>query len=235
MDIELIKMVADDLDFLFNDWNQDIDDASLRRSSPVLRSLLVEGLIGKVAHQIGQEIRIKVPSICRLMTEQELAQMNYYQAGGATYKGMKIQSAFLIRRALSAEERKAWTEMQMSVLGKSYSVKLGVFLKQPSFGIDGVPINREEVVKYVANKLGGAHYDPIRSTNQSDKNATLHAKYLLLDRVRDGIVAADKNAIYYELLSIGQSVVNSRDVRNLRKRLKHIQECPSVINLPWLG
>jgi len=35
MDIELARIVADDIDFLAREWNKDIDDASLRRASPI--------------------------------------------------------------------------------------------------------------------------------------------------------------------------------------------------------
>ena len=44
-------------------------------------------------------------------------------------------------------------------------------------------------------------------------------------------VTADKNAIYYELLGIGQRVVNSRDIRALRKHLKLVMTVPAVIRL----
>lgn len=55
MDLDLARLVAEDLDYLTRDWNQDIDDASLRRSSPVLRALLVYGLLARAAHQVGRE------------------------------------------------------------------------------------------------------------------------------------------------------------------------------------
>jgi len=33
MDIELVRVVQEDLDLLTKEWNQDIDDASLRQAS----------------------------------------------------------------------------------------------------------------------------------------------------------------------------------------------------------
>jgi hypothetical protein len=230
MDIELARLVSEDLEFLFNEWNQDIDDASLRRSSPVLRSLLVEGQLGNISHQAGKEIRILAPAICRLITEAELKHKNYYQAGGAKYKGMQVQSTSMVNRALSPEEIKADYERTKDVMGKSYPVKLSVFLKQTSFVVDGVLINREEVIKYVANKLGGAHYDSARLNSTPKGGPSLEDKYALLDKARVEIQVAGKNAIYYELLSIGQRIVNSRDVRHLKRHLQQIINRPGVIH-----
>lgn len=229
MDADLVRVVSEDLDFLFNDWNQDIGDASLRRSSPVLRSLLVEGRLGNVAHHVGREIRIMAPAICKFITEDDVKGVDYYQSGGAKCNGMELGSATAIYRIVPAEERKVIVDRTQKYLGKSYPVKLGTYLKQMSFAIGGIPINREEVIKYVANKLGGAHYDSSRTSATHQNDTSLEQKYLLLDSVRSRITVADKNAIYHELLSIGQRVINSRDVRHLRKHLAHILGLPKVI------
>ncbi|MCK2127561.1 hypothetical protein MX652_12770 [Thauera aromatica] len=228
MNLELTHVVSEDLDFLFREWNQDIDDASLRRTSPVLRSLLIEGLLGKVAQDCKRDLRIMAPAINKVLTESELKQCAYFQAGGAKFKGMEIQATSIVHRVLTDQERKANYERDRKVIGKSYPVKLGAFLRQPSFVVEGVLINREEVVKYVSNKLGGAHYDESRKTS-AGTGVTLDDKYALLDKVRTEISVADKNAIYYELLSIGQRIVNSRDVQHLRKHLQTLINRPAVI------
>lgn len=231
MDLDLARLVAEDLDYLFNEWNQDIDDASLRRSSPVLRALLVEGLLARAAHQVNRDIRIMAPAIGRVVTKPELRECSFFQAGGAKYKGMMVQSMSMVPRAKTPEEIKASYERSKDVVGKSYPVKIGVFLKQISFVVKGVLINREEVIKYVANKLGGAHYDSSRTTPTDTNQVSLEQKYGLLDEVRNGMITAEKNAVYYELLSIGQRVVNSRDIRHLRKQLAQALSVPPVIRL----
>lgn len=229
LDKELLKIVSEDLNYLAIEWNQDIDDASLRRASPVLRSLLVEGKLSFSARQIGKDIRVLTPAIHKVYTDQDLQQMRFWQAGGAKYKGMQIQAASMINRALSAQEIKVDYERTKSVIGKNYPVKLSVFMRQPSIVVEGNCINREEIIKYVANKLGGAHYDSSRKDNNSKHGLSLEDKYVLLDSVHKGTVVADKNAIYYELLSIGQRLVNSRDIRQLRKTLKNISGRPDVV------
>lgn len=231
MDRELLCVVSEDLDFLFKEWNQDIDDASLRRSSPVLRSLLIDGLLGRAAREVGREIRILAPAICKVLTEDELKSMQFYQAGGAKHKGVELQAVTFTARIPSEQEMKASFDRTRGAIGKSYPEKLGIFLKQTSIAIDGVLINREEVIKYVANKLGGAHYDSSRVQPAGLNQVSLEGKYALLDKVRAGVFMADKNAVYYELLSIGQRLVNSRDVSHLRKQLRNILLTPAVIRL----
>lgn len=228
MDLDLARIVWEDLDFLFREWNQDIDDASLRRASPVLRSLLIEGQLGKVAHACGRDLRIMAPAINKFLSEAGLKQNAYFQAGGARYKGIEVQAVSMVQRALSEREIKTNYERDRKVIGKSYPVKLGAFLRQPSFVVDGVIIYRDEVIKYISNKLGGAHYDESRKTTATGR-VTLEDKYALLDKVRSGTHVADKNAIYYELLSIGQRVVSSRDIHRLRKYLKYSISLPAVI------
>lgn len=230
MDMELARIVAEDIDFLTHEWNQDIDDASLRRASPILRSLLIEGQLGKIAHTYGRDIRILAPAINKDLTETELKKNVYFQAGGAKYKGMEVQALSIVNYAKPEQEIKADYERRKKVMGKSYPIKLGAFLRQTSFVVDGVLIHREEVIKYVANKLGGVHYQDSRNTTTKGE-ATLEDKYALLDKVRGGMYVADKNAIYYELLSIGQRIVNSRDVRHLRKELQVLIARPGVIHL----
>jgi len=75
-------------------------------------------------------------------------------------------------------------------------------------------VSRRELVQYVANKLGGTHIDTKR-----DFSKIKERKFALLDQVREMIRVADKNAIYYELLSIGQSLVQSDDIQTLRRKL----------------
>ena len=223
MDMELARVVAEDLEYLFAEWNQDIDDASLRRNSLVLRKLLIEGLLSRVAHEVDKQVLVMTPAIGRLITDAELRECRFFQAGGALYKGTIVQSISMISRAKTEAEIKASYERSKESIEKDYPVKLNVFLKQTSLVVDGVLINREVVIKYVANKLGGAHYDKSR---EDTKAGSLEQKYELLDKVRSDVNVAYKNAIYYELLSIGQRLVNSQDICQLRKHLTNVLSLP---------
>jgi hypothetical protein len=221
MDINLIKIVSEDLDYLTEEWTQDIDDASLRRASPILRSLLIENQLMKVAGILNEEIRIITPYVSRFDGYLSDPSIVFYQSGGAKYKGVEIQSLMQLNRVKSAEERKADDEREKASMGQTYPVKLSLFMKQISFVINRTKINREEVIKYIANKKGGAHYDGSRKTDMIGSKGDLEKKYILLDSIDKGIFLADKNAVYYELLSIGQRLIESNDVQRIRQIIKN--------------
>lgn len=221
MDVELIKIVSEDLDHLAVEWTQDIDDASLRRTSPILRSLLIENQLMKVASMLGEAISIMAPCISKYDDLLNDPSIVFYQSGGAKYKGMEIQFLKQLNRALGPEEIKANYEREKLSIGKNYPVKLSLFMKQISFIINGVKINREEVVKYIANKRGGAHFDSSRKIDSAGSKGELEKKYTLLDNIHKSTSVADKNAVYYELLNIGQRLIASQDVERIRQIIKN--------------
>ena len=63
--------------------------------------------------------------------------------------------------------------------------------------VRGTSISRRVLLKYVANKLGGAHFDPKRQSDSESK------AFRLLDYVGETYQLAGKNALYFELLAIG--------------------------------
>jgi hypothetical protein len=86
--------------------------------------------------------------------------------------------------------------------------RLSEFLASPAVVINGERINRRLVIQFVANKKGGAHFD---FTRKKDETA-----FQLLDKVASyGL--ANKDAVYFELLSIGQDLARSTDAKRLRE------------------
>lgn len=227
LNLEQARVVGENLDFLFRAWNQDIDDASLRITSTVLHLLVIEDAIGNVARSLDLDLRILVPDVRHSIHVEDLQSYRFWQAGGAKYKGMQVKLLSIRNRVLSdAELKKSFLAGKDN---KSYLVKMQAFLSEPSFIVDGILINRAEVIKYVANKLGGKHFDESR-VSKSEREQSLNEKFVLMDKIRASqIFSAEKDAIYYELSSIGQRLVNSRDVRSLRKRLQGYISSPSII------
>lgn len=224
LDIDLINIVLEDLDYLTQDWNQDIDDASLRRTSPILRSLLIEGQLLKISRMLNVDIKIMAPKISYFENDLDVSDVIFYQSGGAKYKGKQVSFTTQTNKVLSPEEIKLNYEKERKLIDKSYPVKLQKFMKQVSFIIEGTKINREEVIKYIANKKGGAHYDKNRTSKKSGSKGDLEKKFILLDTAFKHITVADKNSVYYELLSIGQRIVNSKDIQKIRRKIKYIKK-----------
>lgn len=215
-DPELARIVHDDLVYLAKEWDQDITEASLRRSSPVLRNLLVDGMLERIAASLGQRIRVLAPLTSK-HKKLNLHEIQFYMCGGAKYRGQQIAEVCFYNRAMSPQEIRELHRKEEGYIGKSYPEKLNVFLHQTSFVVEGTAISREVVIKYVSNKLGGAHYDPRRK-----EKSALERQYALLDKVRRGVMVVDVNSVYYELLSIGQRIVGSRDVAGLHRILRQL-------------
>jgi len=217
MEIAHARVVFEDLEFLSKQWSQEIDQPSLRRASTTLNTLLIEDNLQVVGRDLGIDVRIMArPNEGALALEGK--DYCFWQAGGAMIKGVIIGSVSLPSRALTAVENAAVAAAMQKNLGENIPVKISSFLRQPSFIVDGILINREEVIKYVANKLGGKHYDSTRKKN-SKSQVSLDDKYSLLDSVHSKMQFLDKNSIYYELLSIGQFLNDSPDVQRLRTTL----------------
>jgi hypothetical protein len=182
MDRGLLSVVQGDLLSLNKDWHQDIDDNSLRISSPILYRLLVDHKLSDAASSLNiKDIQILSPLVTK-SPPIDMSGLVYWQAGGAKYRGMMIQSVSYRNRELSPDDIMREYELMKDIIGKDYSEKLGVFIEQTVFIIKGMRISRGEVIKYVNNKLGGRHYDTSRN------ESALENKYLLLDSVRESIM-----------------------------------------------
>jgi hypothetical protein len=78
------------------------------------------------------------------------------------------------------------------------------WLSSPCMKIDGVVITRRDIVRYVANKLGGVHLD-------TKRNEIKDMGFLALDRVRNGVRVIDLDAVYAEMTAIGQQFAKAID------------------------
>lgn len=167
-DQELIRGVVSDLEYLRSDWNQTIEDDSLRRASTVLRRLLVNGDLQKVWKAAGfeKEPKIKAADLNSQLRGVRTKDIDWAFAGGGLYAGMQVGA--LVN---SVAKGKGTIAYSLLVNGKDdvgrysqeseiyKSVGLGKFLLDSSIILKGKVIPRSAVIEYVANKIGGAHFD----------------------------------------------------------------------------
>ena len=207
----LLEIVRSDLAYLYDEWDEDITDDSLRRSSPVLRRFLVHGDLLRAWRRVGfdDQPQIIAPTLEEHLKRVPTEDINFATAGGAVHKGVTV-AALCVRRSkpIFAEEMKIIKEL--SALGPVVEKKhrLMEFVESPCIIVKGAAFARRELIQYVANKLGGAHYDETRD-----------AKLILLDDALKTTRVADKNSVYYELLSIGQGLARAPDIQVLRRKL----------------
>ena len=222
-EIYLVKVIANKLIYLLNEWDEEITDSSLLITSGVLRQLLVDN------NNYGDAWRTKIigfekePTISAIDSDSYIfgidkeippEKIEIFVVGGAKYKGNIIQS-FGYKNYVEDIEKTFKAKEYLMKNPKIYT--LNQYLNSTSLVIKGQKINKREVIKYITNKMGGVHIDFTRNENKfCDK------KFKLLDK-SCSLKLLNKDYIYYELLSIGQALANSEDTKKFINRAKDLK------------
>jgi hypothetical protein len=205
---DLLGVVRSDLRFLADEWDGGVDDDSLRRSSPVLRRLIVDGELQRAWKAAGFT---KQPCLMAHCLETRLSgvaldRIDLASAGGAHHRGMRFAGMLV-------ENVPARGQPQGTPSGDPPTrvFALREFVDAPGMVIRGKQVARRTVIKYVANKLGGAHHDARRGNSDEE------LLFASLDRVgRDkAFTLLDRPIAFYELLSIGQAIAGSTEINRL--------------------
>ncbi len=84
------------------------------------------------------------------------------------------------------------------------SVDLTSYLDAPCLCFEGRDFSRRSIIRYVANKLGGAHFDPDRNRRGDEEFAHLD----ILEAVEiDGY-----QPVYLEIQAIGQAIAGTPSI-----------------------
>jgi hypothetical protein len=206
---DLLGVVASDLRYLRTEWNESIDDAALRRGSAVLRRLLVDGELQRAWRTAGllKEPMVTCSTLKPILASVPIKRLSFAAAGGARYKGAELRGFMMTDLVMSAEQAKIQAEngLPEEVVG------LKTFVESATIVVAGQIVVRRVLIKYVANKLGGAHHDSKRGTSHEEQ------LFGLLDTARSQIKLLDKPFVYFELLAIGQSVARASDIERFCK------------------
>jgi hypothetical protein len=201
---ETVATAAKDLRFLATEWDQSVDDDSLRRSSTTLRLLLVGGVYGRAWRLVGfqGEPKVVAPDLEANLAGLDQTSITWAHAGGAESQGITVEHPMVMSRAMSPEEVKRRFERGREPVTSTYG--LSRFLESTCVLYGDVAVRRREIILYVANKLGGAHLDAKRDPIK-DRVA------IALDETLNTFGIGGRPAIYFEVLSIGQALVRSED------------------------
>lgn len=201
---QLVQVVAEDLEYIRDEWNEEIDDPSLRRNSVVLRRLLVENGIQRAWKRSGfpHEPTVHASTLSDIIGSTPRDRITFASAGGARFQGAEMGGALMVNYKMPDKEIR-----KLDKAGpRGEDIGLRRFIESPVVVIDGKEIVRCVLIKFIANKLGGAHYDG------SPANRGEVSLYRHLDRATEQIKLLGKPAVYSELLAIGS---NSRDPQTL--------------------
>ena len=200
----MLKTVVSDLEYLGATWGSTVDDDTLRRGSAQLRILLVDGMLQRAWKAAGfdREPTVIAPCLETFLDRKDSHKIWRAFAGGGNYEG--IYAAFGILQEgsgpVSAPEGSNPIEYPFGL--RKFTESCGIYAEKRK-------IKRREIIKYVANKLGGTHLDSDRSD----------PTYGTLDKVFDTFNVMGKKTVYFELLSIGQLLARSPDIKKFIEKV----------------
>ena len=206
---ELIRVTGEDLRHLLSRGDK-LDNPSVRRDSIILRRLLVEGDFFRTWKVLGfrDKPRVVAPRLEYFLDRKATRRrIHFALAGGGQYFGVLAAMAII---NVGSEA----VQLDPEVNPLEFTFTISEFARSASIYVEGVTVSRTEVIQYVANKLGGAHVS-------SGRKGTHGRTFEVLDRNTDrfffeGIPKLHgTNAVFFELLSIGQLLVKSHDVQRV--------------------
>ncbi len=200
----LIHTAVSDLKYLGDNWGKQVDNDTLRRESTILRRLLVNGDLQKawLALDLTHEPKIIAPNLDLVIQYRQGTRIVSGLAGGGEYDGVHARLAILNEGSVPINIPNEAKEFNYGL--HSFVESTGIFLHRHK-------IKRKHIIKYVAEKLGGAHLDFERPRQNNGE------VYLLLDANSEHFLILGKNAIYFELLSIGQNLTHAPDIQKFIK------------------
>jgi hypothetical protein len=171
-----------------------VDEATLRMASGSLRFLIVDGNLERAwrASGIGGPMTFRTWCIAAVEPNQPVAA---FCGGGDVLPGIPFSAcrgARLIEKTLDLRS-----------LTNAARIQVG-----------DVKISTAEVIAYVANALGGSHYDPSGRTARKPKSD-------LLRRLEAGEIEGPplrvngRSLLHHEILSIAQAITRSAQVARL--------------------
>jgi hypothetical protein len=213
--LDVLVVVAEDLGYLARPQSDPSTRTDVRLVVTLLRRLLVHGDYRRawrlvMGNKREPRITARDPEpIVRNVPDPTWVQ--YLYAGGADVSGTHHNgmAMFNMPKAVAEAGRPFGIEYVAPEVGVSElrEFTLNQFLKSTSIRVADNRITRQEVISYVANKLGGAHLDPRRNKPREQVISQL---------VDHGhIVVAGLPGIYFEVLSMASDLARSEDAQAL--------------------
>lgn len=234
--------VADDIEWFQKEWctlYEPPSNADLRRGSAALRRLLVDNMLQQAwrAHGFAEQPKVTGPDVKALLIElkRPLQHVASLIAGGATLNGIQFTLIGAARVAneitgvsADADEGFAVEVFNVSRDARNGEVdssplvdltnkcwKLNDYLDAPGAVRRGMAFRRRDIVKYFANYAGGVHLKGSKQTYGRKERIYEH-----IAELNQKVQADTMDGLYFELLSIGQALGKSDDLRTLTQAIR---------------
>lgn len=215
MDKEFIKAVAEDLLWLRDEWRDAMDEGSLRRGSATLRGLVAESWMYRVRNELDLgdvALKVDAPNMEPYLRSGDMRKVVYMVAGGGSHGGV----CYVLNSLSQGPSGPDLLDEFDRTDTHNYTFRLQSYFDSPAIYVGGFVASRQEVIQYVANKLGAAHYDSDRSDKQIYQVLDDYRKVMTIGGsggkmsvTVEGSRTNGLDLVYYELLSIGQRIGKS--------------------------
>lgn len=160
------SITFDDLSHIFNVWKrEDLTNKDVRDVTAHVRRLLVYGDLFKVAAPRGIRIAFRMPDNNALVAGAESGRLIFWQSGGAITFGCEVRGWPLQEGRDPVPELASWDPERLLDAKPDQFMNQPVFFLGKTYAAPPVPgalgqyATRKDVINYVANKAGVAHFD----------------------------------------------------------------------------
>jgi hypothetical protein len=247
---ELVRLLVGDIETLVPlifPQGRAVSDSHIRLTSGILRRWLVDGDLQKVLAPLRQSALFSVEgnSLAKAYGDRTNA-FRYYLTGGVMANGQSIRHIYDSPLDPGCIDRSFINEGRIRL-------PLKKFLAQPRLFYDGNWFNTGQILRFVANKLGGNHIDFDRVGEWERLDAAnafmryggpiLKAKpdgcevYLILEPQSDEIIGGvhleviAAAAAFVQMEIDGVQLCTLRSERSLRDRLRRLFRRPAAIRM----
>lgn len=220
---EFLRIVHDDLIFLRSlDYNEP-SRTTARVASSILRRLLYDGLY-RLAWQLAgmeREPAVLAVDLAAMLNEVEPRYIQYAYAGGAPTKGAQHKGYILLAIPLAEVGVESHEIVARRIQNQLRPVErrffsLSQFCESPSVISGNAAVSRLTLVRYVANKLGGVHWD-----NQRGRwTDPVGSRHRLLDE--EHIFVGVLPGALFEIVSIAHAIASSQSTDELIQRINTV-------------
>ena len=197
--------------------------SEVRVASAILRRLLYELMLHNAWSlcKLPAEPRFRSIDLDSMLSSVDRKYIHYAYAGGATTEGAQHSGHVLLvvpKAEVESEGQDAVLERVSASMRptEKRDFTLTEFCKSTCVASGSAGISRIEMVRYVANKLGGVHWDNRRGAwthPAGSRHRLLEEAHLIVGRLP---------AALYEVLSIAQAVAESSDTSRLMETIDAI-------------
>jgi hypothetical protein len=173
---EVYRQLESDLTTLFKlvfTYRKPVTEGDIRIASVILRKWLIDGLLGRLCNAARVEATIPaLDNSAPLAALSKHPAIDYFLTAGVRFNGVPVSGIYNSADPFQGEPQIPVDRMQ------DREMKVSEFLAQKRLYFDRALFSCADIIKFTANKLGGAHFDTKREPHHEQLDrASQYMKY----------------------------------------------------------